>query len=58
VIKYRLVVNGLGKVYDGASEDEDSWLAVAAREHKSPGPITSIVSGPNYLRIRRSSGPD
>jgi hypothetical protein len=22
VIKYRLVVNGLGKVYDGASEDE------------------------------------
>jgi hypothetical protein len=31
-------------------------LRVAAREHKRSGLITSIVSGPNYLRIRNSSG--
>ena len=33
-------------------------LGVAAREHKSPGPKTSGVSGPHSLRITRRSGPD
>jgi len=32
-------------------------LGVAAREHKSPGPKTSPISGPHSLRIRRPSGP-
>jgi hypothetical protein len=35
-----------------------SDLIVAAREHKRSGLITSLVSGPSYLRIRKSSGPD
>src|ERR1700737_4508668 len=36
---------------------ETQLLDVAAREHKSPGPKTSLVSGPHLLRITGYSGP-
>ena len=32
-------------------------LAVADREHNSPGPITSVDSGPHWLRISAAAGP-
>ena len=37
---------------------EFDQLSVATREHKSLGPITSVDSGPHWLRISGRSGPD
>jgi hypothetical protein len=62
VIKYRLVVNGLGKVYDGASEEEAKrkfqLFVKQSKKRRSKSAPRLVTLFKNYEIVREYQVPE